>query len=198
MQLKCGTLPPLLIASDAQASPEEGASAAFLVIDPVTNARWGRVWTFSREDLDSFGFPDWPRRGPVREDRNPISACEAAAVAATYWMVAVSGCLSLHGRDVVHWVDNTAALHSLVKGGSKNIAIDRACNIVWISSFVWGFTPWFEYVASKANWSDGASRDLLDDPFAREHGFELSIGEFPMVLWSCGLSDLWNGLVGCR
>ena len=31
-------------------------------------------------------------------------------------------------EHTLHWVDNTSALHSLVKGVSKNQAIDRACS----------------------------------------------------------------------
>ena len=99
--------------------------------------------------------------------RNPISAVEAAIAAAVYVMLECKHPGMLAGRSVIHWVDNTSALYSLVKGGSKNEAIDRACTVAHFSAYYLRFVPWFEYVASDANWSDGASRDLLDDDLAR-------------------------------
>ena len=84
MELRPKHTPPLLIASDAQASTAS-VSAAFLVIDTTTSARWGIVWKFDKADLGALGYPDFPTTPD--DERNPISAAEAAAVAATYVMI---------------------------------------------------------------------------------------------------------------
>ena len=55
------------------------------------------------------------------------------------------------------------------------------------------FRPWFEFIKSEANWSDGASRDLLGDTFAAEHGFELVMGRFSKDLWVRSLPEVWRG-----
>ena len=115
LELKPARRKPILIASDAQASVKS-VSAAFLAIDLETNRRWGKCWKFEADDLEALGFPGYPL---ADETRNPISAAEAAAVAMSYVLLAEDDSSTLAERDVVHWIDNTAALHSLVKGGQK-------------------------------------------------------------------------------
>jgi hypothetical protein len=60
--------------------------------------------------------------------------------------------------DVIHWIDNTSALYSAVKGysGAPDIArVVAALQSRWLSL---GLNPWLEFVKSEAN--------LSDDPFA--------------------------------
>ena len=46
-----------------------------------------------------------------------------------------------------------------------------------------GARAWFEYVESDSNWSDGASRSLADDPWAKANGFTVEIGDVPTRPW---------------
>ena len=46
-----------------------------------------------------------------------------------------------------------------------------------------GARAWFEYVESDANWSDGASRSLADDPWAKANGFIVELGSVPTWPW---------------
>ena len=45
-----------------------------------------------------------------------------------------------------------------------------------------GARAWFEYVES-ANWSNGASRSLADDPWAGANGFIVEVGSVPTWPW---------------
>ena len=42
---------------------------------------------------------------------------------------------------------------------------------------------WFEYVESDANWSDGASRMMLDDPWILKEGFLVHEAQVPLWPW---------------
>ena len=61
-------------------------------------------------------------------------------------------------------------------------------------SLKYDFRIWFEFIDSGANWSDGISRELHDDQFAKDHGFRVSTLAVPLQLWSCDLVSLWAGL----
>ena len=70
--------------------------------------------------------------------------------------------------------------------------LDRSCAVVYAVAYKLQIRPWFEFVASGANWSDGASRDLLSDSFARENNFALSLTTFPKRWWTCSLQQMWE------
>ena len=187
---------PLMIASDAQASRViGGVFAAVMIVDCDTNELWGRVWTFSSADLEALGYPDFPMEN---ETRNPIAAAEVAAVTATYEHLLNHRPEVIAYRGVIHWIDNTVALHSVVKGGSKNKAVDRACTAVRTICLVARCRPWFEYIRSEANWSDGASRELVEDVYAKENGLTLDVLIFPRWLWLVSLSDMWKAVIRYR
>ena len=176
-----------MIASDAQASGTS-VSAAFLVVDCEDGWRWGAFWSFDSADLAALGYPNFPM---IDENRNPIAAAEAAAVATTYVVLSTLFASRIKHRDAVHWIDNTVSLHSFVKGGSKCGAIDRACAIPNLLAFGLRFRVWYEFVPSDANWSDGASRNLGEDDFALENGFTLAQTALPRELWLCDIRDAW-------
>ena len=69
----------------------------------------------------------------------------------------------LHHCDVVWLVDNSAALASVVRGKSN-------CESMYFAAVNTQLTPmrdevrvWFEHVESKANWTDGTSREAAWD-----------------------------------
>ena len=191
MSLTARSIPPLIISSDAQSSVTS-VFVAFLVLDLVTQIRVGKVWSFSDEDLAELSFADFPM---ADETRNPIAQAEAAAVATAFVYLRLEECDMIFGRSLVYWVDNASALHSIVKGGSKNPAINRACSSVHMCAYHAQCFPWFEYIASEANWSDGASRELLDDELSKAKCFSLSCIEFPAWAWSSSLEVVWRRLV---
>ncbi len=47
-----------------------------------------------------------------------------------------------------------------------------------------GTRSWFEYVESDANWSDGASRMLTEDPWAKANGFTVVMASVPAWPWN--------------
>ena len=119
-------------------------SGAYLAVDPEDDTRWGAYWNFDADDMCALGYPGFPE---VDEDRNPISAAEAAAVATTYFDLGDVARRRASCRDVIHWVDNTSALHSFVKGGSRSESIDRSCALTFFRMYAYQSRPWFEYVA---------------------------------------------------
>ena len=64
----------------------------------------------------------------------------------------------LKGRRVMHWIDNTSAIAGVVKGYSSKPDSSWMLAILHILFARLDISPWFMYVASKANCSDGPSR----------------------------------------
>ena len=80
---------------------------------------------------------------------------------------------ALARREVVWFVDNTAALSGVVKGSSSHRVLERLIGAFWILAYRSQVTVWIEYGTSGDNWSDGISRELDKDVFSREHGFSI-------------------------
>jgi len=78
------------------------------------------VWGYSAEAISAGG--------------NPLAHAEAAAVLFTRWRLRSL----LRGKQVLWFVDNTAALRSFVKGMSSNAAISRTVEAVPVP---WASTP---------------------------------------------------------
>ena len=119
-----------------------------------------------------------------------MAPCEAGIVLATILYLGER----LRGRQILWYVDNTVALHSLVKGTSNDPAVARTVHAVHMCAFRYGSRVWWEYVESNSNWSDGISRYGPKDVFAKRHNFvivEMSIPEWPHVL---SLEELWVSL----
>jgi hypothetical protein len=58
----------------------------------------------------------------------------------------------------VWYIDNIAALMSLVRGRSDNPDLERMAQMIHLALFHLHCGLWFEWVQSKSNWSDGISR----------------------------------------
>ena len=98
----------------------------------------------------------------------------------------------LKDRCVLWFLDNTAALYCFVKGCSGNRAIERSVQYMHFKCFVERAEVWYEFVPSKQNWADGASRVGLVDPFARVNGFRRRQVEVPINVWTCTLPEAWH------
>ena len=63
------------------------------------------------------------------------------------------------GRRGLWFIDNTAALMALIRGRSDNADLEHMSRLIHITLF--GLKAWFfwEWIPSKANWSDEISRD---------------------------------------
>jgi hypothetical protein len=182
--------PPLggaiVIASDAQcdASPSGG----YLIVDTRTGERVGAWTVFPPEVLAEWGFS----QEALDEGASPIQCCGCAMIPIAIRAEAER----LRGRQVLWFVDNTSALRSLVKGCSNQAHVDRSVGLAHLVACEFRISLWFEYVDSHANWADGISRELGDDPFARQHGFRVT--EVPLCPepWRGSLSAAWGTLRG--
>ena len=88
---------------------------------------------------------------------------------------------SFRGCDVIWWVDNEAAVASLVRGSSSQDDVHevvQATNLVLheLSSRVW-----WEWIDSSSNPSDGLSRSGLDDIWSQTQPWKLCEIPFPVM-----------------
>ena len=75
------------------------------------------------------------------------------------------------GGSVIWFVDNTAALHSVIKGASSEPVMEDMVARFWLMAHALQAKVWVEYVDSGANWSDGISRSFAKDAFVIKQGF---------------------------
>ena len=73
--------------------------------------------------------------------------------------------------------------------------MDRGCAVAHLALAKLRSTVWFEYVESNSNWSDGASREGLKDPWTRENGFSVGVCEVPIWPWTAD-ADRREALLG--
>jgi hypothetical protein len=69
----------------------------------------------------------------------------------------------LKGRDIIWFIDNTSACSALIKGSSPVEDNSAMALIANLALFALAARPWYEYVDTKANPSDGLSRDGYRD-----------------------------------
>ena len=181
--------PLVIIASDAQADAGTQPGCGYLLFDARSGDRRGGFCTVPEDILCTWGYPAEVRAAGA----NPIALCEAGIVAEAMLREA----RSLAGRRVLWFVDNTVALQSMIKGGSRHPVIDRAAHLFHLYAHGHQVDAWFEFVPSADNWSDGISRLQSADPFAKEHGFEIHPLQFHQAAWQADLADLWQQ-VRCR
>ena len=97
-------------------------------------------------------------------------------------------------RNAVWFVDHTATLHVSAKGTSANACVKQASRIVHFVAYRWNIRIWFEFTDSGGNWSDGVSRDLHDDVWAKRHKFEITDLNLSADWWRRGLTELWESM----
>ena len=85
----------------------------------------------------------------------------------------------------------------MVKGSSKHPAVRRTVAVVHFLMFRFNISIWWEFVDSKANWSDGVSRWGAEDKCAREHGFTLTQLQTPRRWWDGTLQEQWDLVQSC-
>jgi hypothetical protein len=83
-------------------------------------------------------------------------------------------------KDVIWFIDNQAALSSLIKGSSSQSDISLIATFAHLMFAVLGCRVYFEWVDSEANPSDGLSRDGVVDSWTCQQGWQVEfIPEFP-------------------
>ena len=136
---------PLYIASDARLDER---SMAVLVYDPEDQSRRSFC-----SQLSSTLIERWA----VQEQY--IALVELSAPVSFMFHCP----RMIKARDIVWFIDNSAALASLVKGGSSSSDMDRGAAAVHLALAGSQTRIWFEYIESKSNWSESASRSLFSD-----------------------------------
>ena len=86
-------------------------------------------------------------------------------------------------RAVLWFEDNAAVLASVIKGCSSEEEMDAGMASIHTLAAAVSTRIWFEWVESKANWADEASRLLLAGPWAAANGFRMARRSVPTWPW---------------
>ena len=95
----------------------------------------------------------------MHERSQCIGQLEALAAVAVYYSLAGE----LRGRRVVHYIDNSSAMASLVKGASSEVDSSSIVHAFWALASELEIDVWFDYVRSAANIADWPSRGQLGE-----------------------------------
>ena len=141
--------------------------------------RWASLFGFRVSQLDAHGVVTVPESLRRQWDRiqkesryNDIYEVEAIGplLVLHNWGHVLAGCLWLH------FIDNAAALATLVRGASSVSSGERIAGLTW--SHIVGFNcfPWFDRVESSSNPTDGLSRGRLVGPWVLDRHIHLPGG----------------------
>ena len=89
--------------------------------------------------------------------------------------------LAYNASSTIWFVDNIAALMSLIRGRNNNDELDSMAGAIHGLLFALRSACYFEWVQSKDNWSDGISRQGEHDPWFQRHGFSL-FHAYPLLM----------------
>ncbi len=156
MQVSGAVRPLVVVASDGAFEVVTGASVSALFHTP--QRRWG--WCGR---LTDWVMEFW------QPAANPIMKIEFYAIL----VGVISRWSELVGHDVVWYIDNTSALAAAIKGSSADPDVAAMAQVLYVLIFACDARIFWEYVESESNWADGASRDLLEDEWAKTNGFFL-------------------------
>ncbi len=80
----------------------------------------------------------------------------------------------LQGREVVWFIDNEAALSSLVRGTSRAEDVGHIAACTQLAMIAHSCSPWYEWIDSVSNPADGLSRDGVHDQWTAQQGWDLT------------------------
>ena len=140
----------LIVWSDAMYESTTG-SLGFVAFDPDT----GRYY------YSAYRVPDWVYSF-FRVLKTYIGQLEIFAVLFVYLTLPAR---ITSRRPVLHYIDNTSSMAGAIKGYSPKSDSSWMLTLLHLIFALLEIAPWFAYVASKANCSDGPSR--FDFSFAR-------------------------------
>ena len=168
-RLAAGSFSRFLVASDAAYENGRGSAGFLVVINPgrADEIRIGKVI-----DLPVGLYALWG------EKKTYIAQLELIAV-----FVAMVEVASLIRRSHGLWfIDNVAALMALVKGSSKTSSLDQIAKATQLGCFALEIQSYYEYVESKANWSDEISRLGSEGPWAIQNHFQIKQCQVAIML----------------
>jgi hypothetical protein len=156
-------------ASDAAYEGTRGSGGYLMVIQPCREAeeRWGRMVQIPTQVYDIWG-----------QQETYIAQLEMMMVLAAI----IEDGAQLKYRRGIWFVDNVAALMALVRGRSNQPALDQMALLIHTALFTLRAWVYFEWVESKANWSDGISREGLKDKWHQENHFQASTSVMPHLV----------------
>ena len=128
---------------------EQRGRAGVLRVPPALRDQWGRAQKENRYN-DIF---EVEAIGPLLILHN--------------WGSDVADCLWLH------FIDNAAALATLVRGSSSVMSGERIAGLTWSHVVGLRCLPWFDRVESSANPADGLSRGKLAGPWDLDRSIRL-------------------------
>ena len=89
---------------------------------------------------------------------------------------------AFRGRRGFWYIDNVAALMSLIRGRSSSPDLERLAQLIHLAMFALRTSFFFEYIPSKTNWADAVSRVGFSDPWLHQRGFSCHVAGFPFQL----------------
>ena len=75
--------------------------------------------------------------------------------------------------DIMWFVDNEAAVSSLIRGAARVEDIDAVAALTTVQAAKLKSSIWFEWIDSDSNPADGLSRDGVDDEWTKQQGWDL-------------------------
>ena len=87
----------------------------------------------------------------------------------------------LKDRSAVFFVDNMGVLCNIINGTSSQLDAGSLTFALHLRIATLQITPWWEWVESDSNCSDGGSRIGITCPLARELGIHMSQMPFPRL-----------------
>ena len=101
--------------------------------------------------------------------KQQILAVEAFAAAAAPWLLPEV----FRGRESIWFIDNAAAVSTLIRGSSRPEDIDNLAASAAFQNAELDHRVWYEWIDSDSNPADGLSRDGLADTWTRKQGWDL-------------------------
>ena len=95
------------------------------------------------------------------------------------WVAIIECGQHLKHKRGVWFIDNVAALMALVRGRSNQPSLDALALLIHAALFTLRAWVYFEWVESKANWSDGISRDGFHDEWSQRQLFRVQACTVP-------------------
>ena len=154
------TFKRLLVASDAAYESGVGSAGFLAVLHP---GRTDEIRVGISINIPAEAYVLWGDR------KTYIAQLELFAV----YVVMLQIPSLIRGSHGLWCIDNIAALMALVNGTSGIRSLDQMAKAVHLGAFALQAQAYYEYVESKANWSDEISRLGLRGPWARKEGFLL-------------------------
>ena len=87
-------------------------------------------------------------------------------------------------RRGIWFIDNTAALMSLIRGRSDSPDLEHMSRMIHVALYALNCWIFWEWIPSKSNWADAISRLGVNDPWVHRNGLTVFPAFFPIVLWS--------------